>query len=270
MNALHLIDADAARAHGLIRRLEASCWRVQWTRSALAALSAMEWERPNLVVVHADIDDVSATELTNVIRADDALCHARVACYGAGPLLDGLGSSEETTSFDMIIHGEQPAQIADVIGWPDTAALYADEVDAEAATLEMDALPPREPPAVANSLRLDEVLEALVEATVTGRLTINVQGTEATHAVLLDGGQIVHAVCGRTEGVEVLRDLLTASQRGDALWYQFEKMPLDDLGGSTADRRELRLEEICELAGDADEHGTQRIDRRALDTPRPN
>lgn len=247
MGSLQLIDADSDRARRLTALLERQGWQVQSTTCALTALTAIEWNRPDLVLVHADLVGISAVGLCTTIKYDSTIEGVRVVLYAAPTPGD-----RASRTFDLTIATDRPDEVAASISHldPGSARSRCDGVQvSEDAHVDL--------PRVAAGLRLDDVIESLTDAMLTGRLTISLRQSTTTHAIVFDRGRIIHSKADDQVGVDALRQLLRAGERSDVLWYQFEKL---QPCANDHEVRSMDLSQPHELAVPVDDFGTQRID----------
>lgn len=251
MGSLQLIDADSDRVRRLTLLLEDRGWRVHSSSCALAALTAIEWNRPEVVLIHADPVGITAIELCTTIKYDSTIEGVRVVLYSAPP----IGERARKT-FDQTIASDRPEVIAASFSRVDSSSAPNHRDAKRNSRTPRDRLP-RE----ADGLRLDDVIESVTDAMLTGRLMIGLRRSTTTHAIVFDRGKIIHAKFGEEVGIDALRQLVRAGERGDLLWYQFEKLQ-SRVGGR--EMRSMDLSRILELAVPGDEYGTQQVDPAAL------
>ena len=65
-----LVDGDVARRRETVEALGAAGFEVAEAGSASVALTALEWNRPDVVVSHEDVPELDGYELCSIIRSD--------------------------------------------------------------------------------------------------------------------------------------------------------------------------------------------------------
>ncbi len=255
METLQLVDTDLTRAGRLGDALQDAGWKIRIAGCARAALSLIRLNPPQMVVVHAAVDGISAGELCVAIKEDSALRHIPVVLYAAGS--DPPAHVDPPSSppqYDLTTDHQTPSEVARAVGSP-SASIQQDVGEAAEKALSSSL----EDLLLDGGLRLGDIVESLVLAGLSGRLTIGLDDSECTHTLILEDGQIVQAVSGVSVGDASLGELLDACDRGEGLWYQFDKTSISVNGGALAILPPPFLDGQHELEEQTDDLGTQEI-----------
>ncbi len=211
MDRLQLIDPDAKRADRLRRWLEDLGWHVQVATCAQSARAALALHRPTVVLVHSLVEGLDPARF--VAPADDAQAGAPLwmICFGAAG-----AETPGQEGFDLTITSEEPSEIVGALGTSRPAPPRPHTADGNPH-------PRCDVPPEADSLRLEDVLEELLDADVSGRLTIHLHGSQEAHSVFVQDGQIEPESIEGLGGDEALAGLLDACQKGRGFWFRLER-----------------------------------------------
>jgi CheY-like chemotaxis protein len=252
-----LVDPEPDSRGAFERALRGAGYEVSVAASGSFALTQLEWDRPDVIVTQARVDDMDGCELFGLVRSDPktgeipflllAGLERHIAAQAAEHGVDRLSTG----------HVSVPVFLADV------RRLLAGEPVPVAAP---SAAAAPEPPAQVMRGTLDVMdLPALAQAIAmggkTGRLTV---GLAAGPGVLeFESGQLVHAEFGGESGEQAFTDLVCTSQSEGSGDFCFSPVPREQNGKlpRTIHRSVDRL--LLRIAAGIDEG------RSALETTEP-
>jgi CheY-like chemotaxis protein len=252
-----LVDPEPDSRGAFERALRGAGYEVSVAASGSFALTQLEWDRPDVIVTQARVDDMDGCELFGLVRSDPktgeipflllAGLERHIAAQAAEHGVDRLSTG----------HVSVPVFLADV------RRLLAGEPVAAPAPL---AAAPPEPPAQVVRGTLDVMdLPALAQAIAmggkTGRLTLTLAAGPG--ALEFEAGQLVHAEFGGESGEQAFTDLVCASQAEESGDFCFSPVPREQAGKlpRTVHRSVDRL--LLRIAAGIDEG------RAALETTEP-
>lgn len=253
-----LVDPEPDSRGAFERALRGAGYEVSVAASGSFALTQLEWDRPDLIVTQARVDDMDGCEFFGMVRSDPktgeipflllAGLERHIAAQAAEHGVDRLSTG----------HVSVPGFLADVRG------LLAGEPAAPAPLAA--APPPAEPPAQVMRGTLDVMdLPALTQAIAmggkTGRLTVGLSG--GAGVLEFEAGQLVHAEFAGESGEQAFTDLVCASQAEGSGDFCFSPVPREQAGKlpRTVHRSVDRL--LLRIAAGIDEG------RAALETTEP-
>ena len=212
LRELLVIEPNAERSASLIESLRRCGFRPSAAQGLLHALTILEWQRPDLILLCSGDDDMSPREFCHTVKSDPLFNKVPIAWITDQPA--GHGSEEP---FDIVLdYGDQEGLTKQVctLLW---RGLDSPRVGAE-TTSEA---------AAASASGLDRLLKALAElerAVRTGRLLIEPERGDDSAFLLLDNGQVVHAVCDRLLGPAALDRILADVGRAPELKCRFAEV----------------------------------------------
>lgn len=220
MTRLLMIDADPTRAQRLAERLRPHRFEIAVEGSFLFALTNLEWQRHDLILVRAGtIDGMTPSEFCATVKHDPAL--RGVPLILAGPI-ERNGTSA-LWQFDIVVDGDDldrlAAEVVQAAARQTSAApgQCESEVSADLPGVSFDSEVRK------GDLRgLLELLEVFGLALQSGRIIIGSERHREPIYLVLDHGQLVHAVFGAHEGGEAFRRLIGDLGGPDPISYRFE------------------------------------------------
>jgi len=246
MHELLLIDPDPRRAAAVRSNFSYVGWQAEYVDSVEAALTVLDWIRPDVILVRDDLEGCSAEDAGTVLQRKASVLGAAVVLLATGPL-----SNTDVRSFDMVIESEVPPII---VAWLEQRDVVDQRGKHDAETGETV---PAEEGAEEGEYAAIEVLESFASAMVTGRLEIHTPGEASPFSVVYDHGRIIHVAQGDRKGMETFsallrlgkehRDPLAPSARG--LWYQFENMASQDVDHCVRTIEPTSFVALCKIAG---------------------
>lgn len=202
------------------------------------ALTMIERERPDLVLVHGRMTGMTAAEVADIIHHDPVHRGVRLGLLAGSAERAGLGEAIEVDlGFDA---GLPPAELA--------REIRGVTAGAPAWRLASAGSPRGGPPIQTLSgnlsvLGLTDLVQALGEAHSAGCLTLEWDADLAR--MYFAGGRILHATWGEWRGDQAFLEILSRGGRDRDARFRFEAMPRNELFAMprTLDRtvRELLL-----------------------------
>ena len=253
-----LVDPEPDSRGAFERALRGDGYEVSVAASGSFALTQLEWDRPNVIVTQARVDDMDGCELFGLVRSDPKT--------GDIPFLL-LAGLERHIAAEAAEHGVDRLCTGHV-----SVRVFLDDVRALLAGEPKPAPPPpaapaaAEPPAQVMRGTLDVMdLPALAQAIAMGGKTGRLALTLAAGPGVLEfeAGQLVHAEFGEESGEQAFTDLVCASQAEGAGDFCFSPVARDQTGRlpRTVHRSVDRL--LLRIAAGIDES------RAALETTEP-
>ena len=221
-----LVDPDPDSRGAFERALRGAGYEVSVAASGSFALTQLEWDRPDLIVTQARVDDMDGCEFFGMVRSDPKT--------GEIPFLL-LAGLERHIAAQAAEHGVDRLSTGHV-SVPGFLADVRDLLAGEAAVVRTPAPAPRaaaEPAAQVMRGTLDVMdLPALAQAIAmggkTGRLTVGLGG--GAGALEFENGQLVHAEFAGESGEQAFTDLVCASQAEGNGDFCFSPAPADQAG----------------------------------------
>ena len=250
MTKLLLIDIDPERADRLSKRLHLRGFDAQVADSYLYALTMLEWQRPAAILVRSEpIDGMTPAQFCATVKQDDALREivlARAASTGAR-------QTAAISRFDLELEDADPDTLSAALATAIRShqpATANETTDGPNLDLGRNAENPHD--GFLTMLRL------LSMGLSSGRISMNGDRRLEPISVILDHGQVVHAVFGGLEGAPAFRRLLDALARGEEISYRFELVPRWKLSTFPRSIRLADRQRILETLH-TDDHATQDI-----------
>jgi len=201
-----LIMSDGARSATFEEYLRLAGVDVQMAESGLHALTQLERLLPDAIVSDAQLEDMSGSELMEILRSDVQF----------GEVVFLLLGQQETAAFgplDAAIPGEpQPADVLRELR----------------PILSQTATAARSVRGTLSTLGLDGVLNVLAQSRRTG--VLHVETLSCASDVWIQDGQAVNAKYGILQGEKALVRLLAGTQVLVNADYHFEHAKLDGVG----------------------------------------
>jgi CheY-like chemotaxis protein len=254
-----LVDPEPDSRGAFERALRGAGYEVSVAASGSFALTQLEWDRPDVIVTQARVDDMDGCELFGLVRSDPttgeipflllAGLERHIAAQAAEHGVDRLSTG----------HVSVPLFLADVRG------LLVRE---SAPVAPAPPVPPAPPEPVAQVMRgtldvmdLPALAQAIAMGGKTGRLTLGL--ATGPGALEFESGQLVHAEFGGETGEQAFADLVCASQAEGNGDFCFSPMSREQNGKlpRTVHRSVDRL--LLRIAAGIDEG------RTALETSEP-
>lgn len=241
MKKILLIDGQKVRAKQLAGRLEPAGFEVLLADSSLYALTMLEWQRPDLVVIHGDVDDMPSHELCAIIKQDAVLSYVPMVLLGAPKPAVRIHA---TPGFDLVVP----------------------ETEIEMLALRLLALleigPRAEPEPVTKTAAGSSNLEALITDSAlglkTGLLMISSEDV-GPRFLVFDNGEIIHAVYGDLSGSRALARILYEIKRAAAAAARFEPISRSRIAIWPRSIAPAQRQQLLELPQDQDESSTAEI-----------
>lgn len=251
-----LVDPEPDSRGAFERALRGAGYEVSVAASGSFALTQLEWDRPDVIVTQARVDDMDGCELFGLVRSDPktgeipflllAGLERHIAAQAAEHGVDRLSTG----------HVSVPLFLADVRG------LLARE------SVPVSPAPPPPPEPAAQVMRgtldvmdLPALAQAIAMGGKTGRLTLGL--ATGPGALEFESGQLVHAEFGGETGEQAFADLVCASQAEGNGDFCFSPVSREQIGKlpRTVHRSVDRL--LLRIAAGIDEG------RTALETTEP-
>jgi CheY-like chemotaxis protein len=258
-----LVDPEPDSRGAFERALRGAGYEVSVAASGSFALTQLEWDRPQVIVTQARVDDMDGCELFGIVRSDPKT--------GDIPFLL-LAGLERHIAAEAAAHGVDrlcTGHVSVRVFLEDVRALLAGEPVAPVpapASAPAPAAAPAEPPAQVMRGTLDVMdLPALAQAIAmggkTGRLSLELAAGPGT--LEFEAGQLVHAEFGGESGEQAFTELVCASQAEGSGDFCFSPVPREQAGKlpRTVHRSVDRL--LLRIAAGIDEG------RAALETTEP-
>jgi CheY-like chemotaxis protein len=253
-----LVDPEPDSRGAFERALRGAGYEVSVAASGSFALTQLEWDRPDLIVTQARVDDMDGCEFFGMVRSDPKT--------GEIPflLLAGLERHIAALAAEHGVNRLSTGHVSIRGFLADVRGLLAGEPVAAASAPPVAAV--AEPPAQVMRGTLDVMdLPALAQAIAmggkTGRLTVGLGA--GAGALEFEGGQLVHAEFAGESGEQAFTDLVCASQAEGNGDFCFSPTPREQAGKlpRTVHRSVDRL--LLRIAAGIDEG------RAALETTEP-
>jgi CheY-like chemotaxis protein len=220
-----VVDANPDSRAALTKALGDAGYEVAAAGSGSFALTMLEWERPDLIVSYAKVQDMDGYELFTMVRRDPATKETPFLLLAGRDRPIALAATE--AGVDMTVTGDFTlatvlARVGDLLGHPvpEPAPRAARHRPGRGAAEPVPAAspPPRagvEAPRATfqgslGVMDLTEVAQAVALGGKTGRLVLSMSGGEGV--IVFEAGRVIHAEFAGRTGEAAFTALVTASQ----------------------------------------------------------
>ena len=207
-----LIDSNVYFVKRISEALEREGFEVLHQRVASYALTAMEWNPPDLILCATELREMGAFEILPVLRSDPKTANIPVIALGnraeKGPL-----EAYRAGCDDYIDRRRNPADIVSHIrsflrsrrhGFQPTEMIPTVETSLTGNLAHLD---------------LPGIIQMLDQSRQTGALHVNAGEIDAV--LFFESGEIQHAECGKLLGEEAVMRIIKDCQRSGAGVYKF-------------------------------------------------
>jgi CheY-like chemotaxis protein len=220
-----LIDSNVLFTKRLGDALKREGFEVTTTTQAAFALTALEYNAPAAIVCAANMREMGALDIAQIIHADPKNANLPIIATGdgsQGALMEAFQAGcddyvDRHLSASTIANHIKNILISKVEGFQPTQMLGQADTSLSGNLTHHD---------------LTGVMQMLGQARQTGALTINAGTTDAV--LFYDAGEIVHAECGPHFGDEAVIDILKSCVQCGSGIYKFV------YGATTSQRTVLR------------------------------
>jgi len=227
MSKVLLVDPEPDSRAAFERALKGAGYEVSVAASGSFALTQLEWDRPDIIVTQARVDDMDGCELFGIVRSDPKT--GDIPFLLLAGLERHIAAQAAEAGVDRLCTGH-----VSVVGFLDgVRALLAGEPVSAVATPTVPAAAPTEPAPQVMRGSLDVMdLPALTQAIAmggkTGRLAVELAAGPGT--LEFEGGQLVHAEFGGESGEPAFTDLVCSSQTEGGGDFCFTPLPREQAG----------------------------------------
>lgn len=238
-----LVDPDRDNRAALSRLLAEAGYATAVAETGASAVSALEWERPDLVVSTAKVEDMDGYELFGLVRKDATTMDTPFLLLAGGDRPLALAATEAGVT--MVLTGDlSPGRIIERVG---SLLMPGGRSDAraESETFAGSGTPSKEPlwvalgglgsgsrvstgdggPEFQGSLAvmdLAEVTQAIALGGKTGLLAIALSSGDGT--IVFQNGRVIHASFGQSTGEDAFAAIVLASQRERDARFSFARL----------------------------------------------
>jgi CheY-like chemotaxis protein len=244
-----VVDPNPERRAALDRALTDAGYEVAAATCGSFALTMVEWERPDLIVSYAKVQDMDGYELFTMLRRDPATKDTPFLLLAGRDRPIALAATE--AGADMTVTGDFTtatvvARVRELLGHP-----AADEA-ARAAPATGDPAGGRATfQGSLGVMDLTEVAQAISLGGKTGRLVVSLAAGEGT--IVFDAGRVIHAEFGGRAGEKAFGALVAASQREAEARFCFNRAARAELAGEPRTISKSVEQLLLSIAKDLDE-----------------
>ncbi|HET8578768.1 MAG TPA: DUF4388 domain-containing protein [Methylomirabilota bacterium] len=260
-----IVDANQESRAALARALTDAGYEVAVATSGSFAVTMLEWERPDLIVSYAKVQDMDGYELFTMVRRDPATKDTPFLLLAGRDRPIALAATE--AGVDMTITGDFTVatvvvRVGDLLGQVPGDEIARARAGAEAAGTAAPlpaSAPIRGAPESGRAtfqgslgvMDLTEVTQAISLGGKTGRLILSLQGGEGS--IVFEAGRVVHAEFSGLTGEKAFAAMVSVSQREEEARFCFNRAERGDLtaGPKTISRSVEQL--LLSIAADIDE-----------------
>ena len=260
-----IVDANQDSRVALARALTDGGYDVAVATSGSFAVTMLEWERPDLIVSYAKVQDMDGYELFTMVRRDPATRDTPFLLLAGRDRPIALAATE--AGVDMTVTGDFTvatvvARVGDLLGHPTGDEIARARPGAEAAGREAATRAAAAAKSAAESGRatfqgslgvmdLTEVTQAISLGGKTGRLMLSLDAGEGS--IVFEAGRVVHAEFSGRTGEKAFAAMVSASQREEEARFCFNRAERAELatGPKTISRSVEQL--LLSIAADIDE-----------------
>ncbi len=219
--------------------------------SFLYALTMLEWQRPELVLVReGSNDDMTASEFCTTVKQDSGLKQIPMILLAEA----GAKTVAANRRFDLVLEdldeGMLGAQVARFLRRLETNREPAYDTLEGISILDGA-------PAEVNLRDFGKLIWHLTEGLKSGRLTAQSDSQPEQVFMILDHGQIVHAVFGGLEGSPAFRRLLDTFDGPKKLSCVFEQEPRWRIGSYPRSIPRSERQRLMDQVKQPDSYDTQ-------------
>jgi len=251
LTKLLLIDNETDRAQQIERRLQLWGLECSTASSFLYALTKLEWQRPELVLVReGSNDDMTASEFCSTVKQDSGLRRIPLV------LLAEAGSETVASDrrFDLVLEDLDER----MLGAHLARFLRRIETNHEPEYDTLEDIPILgSTPTEVNIRDFARLVRHLSEGLKSGRLAVQSDVQPEQVFMILDHGQIVHAVFGGLEGSPAFRRLLDTFDGSKKLSCLFEEEPRWRIGSYPRSIPRSERQRLMDQVKQPDSYDTQ-------------
>lgn len=237
-----IVDANQDSRSALAKALTEAGYEVAAATSGSFAVTMLEWERPDLIVSYAKVQDMDGYELFTMVRRDPTTKDTPFLLLAGRDRPIALAATE--AGVDMTVTGDftlatVAARVAELLGPAAPApAVVRREARAKVAEVPRAAVgapAPRTAPEPARAtfqgslgvMDLTEVTQAISLGGKTGHLVLTMAAGEG--GIVFEGGRVVHAEFAGLRGEQAFAALVNASQREGEARFCFNRAERTEL-----------------------------------------
>jgi CheY-like chemotaxis protein len=236
-----LVDANQASLTALAEALADAGYRVATAATGSSAISVLEEVRPDLIVSHAQVDDMDGYELFTRVRKDPTTMDTPFLLLAGRDRPVALAASEAGVdmtvvsgdfTLDAVVgRAREILKAATYAEMPRPAATVAQRERGEPGRpiwVAFDSSSPSPSPTGAcfegslDVIDLTEVAQAVALGQKTGRLVVSMGAEEGM--ALFENGRVVHADFRGRTGERAFSAIISASQRESCARFRFSPM----------------------------------------------
>ena len=218
-----LVDPEPDSRAAFERALKGAGYEVSVAASGSFALTQLEWDRPQVIVTQARVDDMDGCELFGIVRSDPKTRDIPFILLAG--LERQIAGQAAQAGVDRLCTGH-----VSVVGFLDSVrALLAGE---PVPTAPAPAAPAEPTPQVMRGsldvMDLPALTQAIAMGGKTGRLALELAAGPGT--LEFEAGQLVHAEFGGESGEGAFTDLVCSSQSEGGGDFCFTPVPREQTG----------------------------------------
>jgi CheY-like chemotaxis protein len=241
---LLLVDPDRSNRAVLSKLLAAAGYNTAMAETGSAAVSALEWERPDLVVSSAKVEDMDGYELFALVRKDATTMDTPFLLLAGGDRPLALAAAEAGVT--MVLTGDlsaerivdrvrsllTPDRQGNVQTLPGSADEAAGKTSKEPLWAALGGLGSGSRLSAGSGtaefqgslevMDLAEVTQAIALGGKTGLLAIALCAGDGT--IVFQNGRVIHASFGQSTGEDAFAAIVLASQREQDARFSFARM----------------------------------------------
>ncbi|HET7876916.1 MAG TPA: DUF4388 domain-containing protein [Methylomirabilota bacterium] len=259
-----IVDPTTDSRAALARALGEAGYEAAVATSGSFAVTMLEWERPDLIVSYAKVQDMDGYELFTMVRRDPATKDTPFLLLAGRDRPIALAATE--AGVDMTVTGDFTvaavvARVGELLGH---GALDEPARAAEPVAAPVAASPGAGAPAHGETGRatfqgslgvmdLTEVTQAIALGGKTGRLVLSLSGGEGT--IVFDGGRVIHAEFADRSGEKAFAAMVATSQREAEARFCFNRAERADLTALPKTISKSVEQLLLSIAAELDEGG---------------
>jgi CheY-like chemotaxis protein len=266
-----LVDPDSRSAQLVSKGLADVGHDVVIASTGSAAMGMLEAERPDLVVSHAQADDMDGFELFTLVRKDPTTMETPFLLIAGRNRPVALAAQEAGANLSVILGDYTPELIVEQVGSIlATESVRSDilfDRDGAGRTAEplwaaLDRATAWQQAALSladgfagslDVIDLAEVTQAIALGRKTGRLEVSLAAGAAT--IVFDNGRVVHAESSGRVGEPAFATIISASQREPDARFRFSRMDHADISSEPRTITRTVEQVLLDIAVGIDEGG---------------